>query len=67
MVMGGGGDDDDGDDAMDNLITHENTGTYVFNVSVGFHAQTIDTITNCSRSLEAPVLHIIRTIFHSGK
>lgn len=67
MVMGGGGDDDDGDDAMDNLITHENTGAYFFNVSVGFHAQTIDTITNCSRSLEAPVLHIIRTIFHSGK
>lgn len=39
MVMGGGGDDDDGDDAMDNLITHENTGTYVFNVSVFMHKQ----------------------------
>jgi len=65
MVMGGGGGGDD--DAMDNLIIHENTGTYFFNVSVGFHTQTIDTITNCSRSLGAPVLHIIRAIFHSGK
>jgi len=44
MVMGGGGDDDD---AMDNLIIHETTGTYFFNVSAGFHTQTIDTITNC--------------------